>query len=54
MECIPYIWNLKYNTNEVISETEADSTDTENRLVGAKGEEIGEGSVGIWGLAVAN
>ena len=31
------MWNLKYDTNELISETEADS-DLENRLVVAKGD----------------
>ena len=25
MKCIPYIWNLKYDTSELISETETDS-----------------------------
>ena len=48
MECIPYIWNLKYNTNEVISETEADSTDTENRLVGAKGKRWRRNELRAW------
>ena len=33
------MWNLKYDTNELIYETERDS---ENRLVVAKGE-------GVWG-----
>ena len=32
---ITYMWNIKYDTNEPIYETE---TDTENRLVVAKGE----------------
>ena len=30
------MWNLKYNTNELIYETETDSQDRENRLVSAK------------------
>ena len=34
------MWNLKYNTNEPIHETNR-ITDTENRLVVATGEEIG-------------
>ena len=32
---ITYMWNIKYDTNEPIYETESD---TENRLVVAKGE----------------
>ena len=32
---ITYMWNIKYDTNKPIYETE---TDTENRLVVAKGE----------------
>ena len=35
---ITYMWNIKYDTNEPIYETE---TDTENRLVVAKGEWTG-------------
>ena len=35
------MWNLKYNTNEPICETETDSKDIQNRLVVAKGEEGG-------------
>ena len=31
------MWNLKYDTNELIYETDTDS-DTENRLVVAEGE----------------
>ena len=41
------MWNVKYDTNEHIYETETDSQ-TENRLVVAKGEEGGEGVLGIW------
>ena len=37
---ITYIWNLKYNTNELIYESETDSH-IENRLVAAKGGEQG-------------
>ena len=33
---ITQMWNLKYNTNELIYETETDSQDRENRLVSAK------------------
>ena len=36
------MWNLKYDTNEPIYETETESQ-TENRLVVAKGEEVGGG-----------
>ena len=36
------MWNLKYNTNEPIYETETESR-TENRLVVAKGEGVGGG-----------
>ena len=35
---ITYMWNLKYDINELIYETETDSQ-TENRLVVAKGDE---------------
>ena len=31
------MWNLKYDTNELIYKTETDFTDIENRLVVAKG-----------------
>ena len=36
---ITYTWNLKYDTNELIYETETDSQ-TENRLMVAKGEGV--------------
>ena len=42
------MWNLKYDTNEFIYETEKDS-DTDNRLLVAKGEEgWGRDGVGVW------
>ena len=45
---IAYMWNLKYDTNEFIYETEKDS-DTDNRLLVAKGEEgWGRDGVGVW------
>ena len=44
---ITYMWNLKYDINELIYETETDSQ-TENRLVVAKGDE-GQGRDGVWG-----
>ena len=43
------MWNLIYDTNELIYETETDS-DIENRLVVAKGE----GWIGNLGLADSN
>ena len=46
---ITYKWNLKYDTNELIYETETDSQ-TENRLVIAEGE----GWIGGLGLAGTN
>ena len=36
------MWNLKYDTNKLIYETETDS-EIENRLVVPKGEEGGKG-----------
>ena len=39
------MWNLKYDTNDLICETETDSQ-TENRLVIAKGG--GRGELGVW------
>ena len=47
MPYITYMWNLKYDTNE------QKQTDTENRLVVAKGG-MGEGRIGSLGLADAN
>ena len=44
---ITYMWNLKYDTNELIYETE---TDSENRLVVAKGEgQWGREGLEVWG-----
>ena len=37
------MWNLKYDTNECIYESETDLADTENRLAIAKGEGVGGG-----------
>ena len=37
------MWNLKYDTNEPIYETETKIRDIENRLVVAKGERGGRG-----------
>ena len=51
---ITYMWNLKYNTNDLVYETETNSQ-TENRLMVA--EVVGglrQGRTGILGLADAN
>ena len=37
---ITYTWNLKYDTSELIYETETRFTDKENRLVVAKGDGV--------------
>ena len=50
---ITYMWNLKYDTNELIYEAEIGSQ-TENRLVLTKGEGNGEGWIKGVGLADAN
>ena len=42
---ITYMWHLKYDTNELIYETETD-TDIENRLVVAEG--WGRDGLGVW------
>ena len=41
---------LKYDTHELISETDTESR-TENTLMGAKGESVGEVRTGRLGLA---
>ena len=51
---IRYMWDLKYDINELIYETETDSTDTENRLVVAKWERSEEGRTGSLVLAGTN
>ena len=50
---ITYMWNLKYDTDELIYKTETDS-DMENRPVVAKGAGVGEGWIGSLGRADAN
>ena len=50
---ITYMWNLKYDPNEPIYETETD-LQTENRLVIAKVGEMGERWTGSLGLVDAN
>ena len=43
------MWNLKYDTNELIYETETDSKDIENKLMVTKGERgWGRDKVGVW------
>ena len=41
-----YMWNLKYDTNELIYKTETDSQ-TENKLIIAKGKR-GRDKLGGW------
>ena len=48
-----HMWNLKYNTNELISEMETDSQRWGRDLL-AKREEVSEGRTGHLGLAGAN
>ena len=47
---IPYTWNLKYDINELIYETETDSQ-TENRFVVAKGKGGGDGMDWKFGIS---
>ena len=49
--CVTYTWNLKYNRNELIYETEIDSQ--RDRLV-VKGRVLSEGWIRGLGLADAN
>ena len=45
---ITYTWTLKYDTNELIYETETDADIEEGRVV-AKGEgSWGKGGLGVW------
>ena len=46
-----YLWNLKYDTNEILDD--GSCTDTENRLVVAKRGGRQEGRNGSWGLVDA-
>ena len=43
------MWNLKYNTNELIYKTEIRLTDVDNKLMVIRGER-GEGYIGRLGL----
>ena len=47
---ITYMWNLKYDTNELMYKTETNSQ-TENRLVAAKGERDGGGMNWEFGIS---
>ena len=50
---VTYVWNLQYDTNELIYETEIDSR--REQTCGCQGEErVGEGWIGSLGLADAN
>ena len=50
---ITYMWNLKYDTNEPIYETETEPHHR-NKTGGAEGKGVGEGWSGRLGLADAN
>ena len=45
------MWNLKYDTNELIYETETDSQTYRTDLWLPRGMEVGEGLIGSLGLA---
>ena len=51
---ITYMWNLKYDTNEHIYETETDSQIQSTDLWLPRGRGVGEGWIGSLGLADAN
>ena len=44
---ITYMWNIKYDTNELFSKTQNRLTDIENILVFAKG--VGKKGLKVWG-----
>ena len=46
------MWNLKYDTNELIYETDSQTQRTDSWLSG--GEGVGEGWIGSLGLADVN
>ena len=48
------MWNLKYNTNELIYETEADSQTYRTDLWLPRGRGVAEGWIGSLGSADAN
>ena len=43
------MWNLKYDTNELIYETETDSQTQRTYLWLPRGREWGRDGVGVWG-----
>ena len=46
---ITYMWNLKYDTNDLIYKTEKRLIDTENKLKVTKGERgYGGDKLGVW------
>ena len=51
---ITYVWNLKYDTNEHIYETETDSQMLRADLWLPRGRRVGEGRIGSLGLADEN
>ena len=51
---ITYMWNLKYDTNEIIYETETESQIYRTNLWLPKERELGDGRTGSLGLAAAN
>ena len=51
---IIYMWNRKYDTNELIYETETDSQTQKTDLWLPRGRGVGEGWSGSLGLADAN
>ena len=51
--CYAYMWNLKYDTNELICETETDPQ-TREQTCGCQGDRVGGGKGQSLGLADAN
>ena len=51
---ITYIWNLKYDTNELIYQTEIDSQTIENKFMATKRERGGEVKIRSLGLIDTN
>ena len=47
------MWNLKYDTTLHIYETKTDLTDTENRLVVAKGKKWGGRGEEVWEFGIS-
>ena len=46
---ITFMWNLKYDTNELMYKNRNRLTDIEKRLVVAKGEKgLGRDGLGVW------